>query len=249
MPDFIVGGAPRSATTWLAALLRRHPGVYMPSPTPPEPKFFLVDEEYRKGLRYYSERWFAAAPSDSILGEKSANYLESPEAARRLARDLPRARLVFCLRDPALRAWSNYRWSVANGLETLGFGEALEREAEREAAYSGAQRYSRPFSYYSRGLYKQELEPYFSCFRREQLLVLRFESILADPVAVARRLHHFLGVVPRPEDARSLGVLNAAPAPVTGEVPEVVRRVRRRYRAANCELADTLGAEFAWSET
>jgi hypothetical protein len=221
----------------------------MAGPTPPEPKFFLVDDEYRKGLRYYSERWFSAAPANAILGEKSANYLESSEAARRLARDLPHVRLVFCLRDPALRAWSNYRWSVANGLETCSFALALELEAEREAAYSGAQRYSRPFSYYSRGLYNQELAPYLDCFPREQLLILRFESILAEPPTAARRLHRFLGVVPRPEDARTLGAVNAAPVPVTGEAPEVVQGLRQRYRRANCELAATLGAEFTWSET
>ena len=60
LPDFIIGGAPRSGTTWLYWLLDRHPEIYMASPVKPEPKFFLVDHLYEKGLRFYADTWFAA---------------------------------------------------------------------------------------------------------------------------------------------------------------------------------------------
>src|SRR6202035_103039 len=50
LPDFIIGGAPRSGTTWLYWLLDRHPHVYLAKPVTPEPKFFLVDRIYEKGL-------------------------------------------------------------------------------------------------------------------------------------------------------------------------------------------------------
>ena len=49
LPDFIIGGAPRSGTTWLYWLLDRHPAVHMARPLAPEPKFFLVDALYAKG--------------------------------------------------------------------------------------------------------------------------------------------------------------------------------------------------------
>jgi hypothetical protein len=55
LPDFIIGGAPRSGTTWLYELLDRHPDVHMAKPLAPEPKFFLRDDEYARGLRYYSQ--------------------------------------------------------------------------------------------------------------------------------------------------------------------------------------------------
>ena len=60
-PDFIIAGAPRSGTTWLYRLLEKHPGVFLPSPPQPEPKFFLVDEQYERGLDYYSSKWFGGA--------------------------------------------------------------------------------------------------------------------------------------------------------------------------------------------
>jgi Sulfotransferase family len=105
LPDFIIGGAPRSGTTWLYDALDRHPAVYMAKPVKPEPKFFLVDDLYAKGLPHYSATWFADVPAGRVAGEKSTDYLESTAAAERIARDLPQVRLVFILREPIDRAY------------------------------------------------------------------------------------------------------------------------------------------------
>src|SRR5688500_18430887 len=107
MPDFIIAGAPRSGTTWLYMLADRHPAVAMARPWRPEPKFFLIDELYERGISYYSANWFDSLPPGRVLGEKSANYLESPAVAARIHRHLPEVRLVFILRNPVDRAYSN----------------------------------------------------------------------------------------------------------------------------------------------
>ena len=132
LPDFIIGGAPRSGTTWLYALLDRHPDVFMARPVAPEPKFFLVDDLYEKGLQYYSDTWFSTAAAASLAGEKSTDYLESGAAAGRIARDLPGVQLIFILREPTERAYSNYLWTRTNGLEIQDFASALVAEDERE---------------------------------------------------------------------------------------------------------------------
>ncbi len=245
LPDFIIGGAPRSGTTWLYQLLDRHPGVYMAKPLTPEPKFFLVDDLYRQGLAHYSARWFADAPPDRQAGEKSTDYLESPEAAERLARSLPRIKLVFILREPADRAFSNFAWTRMNGLETEDFATALRLEAERERTLPDRWKFARPFSYFSRGLYADLLAEYWQRFPREQILVLKFEDIEANPRSVAERLHRFIGVVPRPLDAASLGVVNASDK--RGErVPEEIRReLQARYAEPNRRLAQMLGPDFS----
>jgi hypothetical protein len=104
LPDFIIAGAPRSGTTWLHVLARRHPQIAMAQPMVPEPKFFLVDELWQRGVDYYSRTWFDPLPAGQVLGEKSTNYMESPEAAERVSRALPRAKLIFVLRNPVDRA-------------------------------------------------------------------------------------------------------------------------------------------------
>jgi Sulfotransferase domain len=244
LPDFIIGGAPRSGTTWLYELLDRHPCVYMARPVKPEPKFFLVDHVYEKGLTFYADTWFAEAGESRLAGEKSTDYLESAAAADRIARDLPRVKLVFILREPADRAYSNYLWSRMNGLETESFEAALSLEAQREKDLPERLRFARPFSYFSRGLYADLLMPYLERFNREQMLILRFEDIRGRPGDLAERLHRFLGVTPRPGDADGLGVVN--PSEKNGAtLDERVRRdLQVRYAEPNRRLADILGPDF-----
>ncbi len=249
LPDFIIGGAPRSGTTWLYWLLDRHPDVYMAKPVTPEPKYFLVDHLYDKGLAFYADHWFAAAGAAPHVGEKSTDYLESAPAASRLARDLPRVKLVFILREPADRAYSNYLWTRMNGLEPEDLPTALALEERRERELPDRMKFARPFSYFSRGLYADLLAPYVQRFARGQMLVLRFEDIVSSRAALAERLHRFLGVPPRPLDAEGIGVINPSEQEVGG-MPDAVRRaLRERYAEPNRRLAAMLGSDFRmWPE-
>ncbi|NQU66173.1 MAG: sulfotransferase domain-containing protein, partial [SAR324 cluster bacterium] len=177
LPDFIIAGAPRCATTWLAELAELHPEIAMVRPLKPEPKFFLIDELYARGTQYYSETWFAGLPDGCRLGEKSTNYLEGNHTALRIWETIPEVKLVFVLRNPVDRAYSNYLWSKKNGLEIENFATALALEEEREQKLPPNLRYTRPFSYYSRGLYASLLTPYLEFFPKDQIQILRYEDI------------------------------------------------------------------------
>lgn len=245
LPDFIIAGAPRSATTWLYELADRHPDVAMAKPVTPEPKFFLRDDLYERGLAYYSAQWFDALPARSCAGEKSTNYLESAVACERIARDLPSVKLIFILRDPVERAHSNYLWSKRNGIETESFARALELEAARESSLAPELRYARPHAYFSRGLYAELLRPWFARFPREHILVLRSEDVVDAPGELANSLFAFLGVSDRPELAEGLGTINAALPDGSPQMDPATRAsLKERYRAPNAELAKLLGPSF-----
>ena len=236
-PEFLIAGAPRCGTTWLYHLLDCHPGVYMAKPVRPEPKFFLVDETYARGLDWYLSTWFAEVPAGRMAGEKSTNYFESPQAAARIAEHLPNVKLVFIFRDPVERAWSNYCWSRMNGMENESFERALELEPKREKDCPAPLRFSRPYAYFSRGLYAEQLRPWFERFPREQICLLTYEDIAVDPEDLAVRLHRFLGLEPRGGDAAGLGAIN--PSESDGlQLAEATRRdLAARYTQPNAELA------------
>jgi len=244
VPQFIIGGAPRSGTTWLYALLDRHPQIYMAKPPKPEPKFFLVDNLYERGFPYYLETWFGHVGPGMIAGEKSTNYLEGANVASRIHRYLPDVKLIFILREPADRALSNYRWSVMNGLETEDFASALGMEEKREHSLEPQMRFVRPHAYFSRGLYAELLKPYFAHFPPEQILCLRYEDLALDPEMVANRLHGFLKVEPRPRDVAGLGRINESQGTAEDAPSAVMAKLRERYREPNCALASLLGPEF-----
>ncbi len=245
-PTFIIAGAPRSGTTYLYDLCAAHPEIYMARPRAPEPKFFLVDEEYAKGLTYYHQRYFAQARGYRAIGEKSTNYLESPVVAQRIHRDLPHMKLVFILRDPVERAFSNYLWSRKNGLETLSFEEALLQEPEREASYEPRFRYARPFSYMSRGMYARLLTPYFQLFPSSQILILFFDDLVARPKELARRLFQFLGVSPQlPSSFDFSRRINAARRPQDVMDPRTEAFLRGVFFYPNRDLAALLGRDLS----
>lgn len=193
LPDFIIAGSPRSGTTYLYNLLDHHPEIYLAKPRAPEPKFFLVDEEYEKGLSYYSERFFQPGANFPIRGEKSANYLESPVAAQRMFDCLPHLKLIFVLRNPVDRAFSNFLWSTRNGHETLSFAEAIELEATRESSYAPKVRFARPYSYLSRGMYAKLLKAYLNLFPEEQIRIVLQDEIVSDPSRITAELMTFVG--------------------------------------------------------
>lgn len=246
LPAFIIGGAPRCGTTWLYHLLDLHPSVYMAKPLSPEPKFFLVDELYERGLHYYSEKWFPDIVTGKVCGEKSTNYLESAMAATRINEQLPDVKLIFILRNPADRAYSNYLWSKMNGFEHEDFAKALEMEEKRDRELPEKLKYARPYSYFFRGRYADLLLPYFQLFGREQILCLRFEDIISEPEVLAVKLHRFVGIEERPGDVRQLGVVNQAGGKdEAGGVPaEIYKSLLERYREHNARLAGMIGEDF-----
>src|SRR5579864_4344011 len=95
LPAFIIGGAPRSGTTYLATGLSRHPQVRMAQPLIPEPKVFMTQGQPDA---YYFARYrdlFDGAPEGAVCGEKTSYYLESAQARGVIHRLLPEVRLLF----------------------------------------------------------------------------------------------------------------------------------------------------------
>lgn len=245
-PDFLIGGAARTASTWLCHALDTHPQVYLPHPFVPEPKFFSRDSEYAKGIDWYYTRWFGDAPQGKIRGEKSTSYLETPGTAARIHAHLPDVKIVFLLRNPVDRAFSNYYWSRHNGMETETFERAVELEKERELTLPAHLKDARPYSYISRGFYADQLREYFALFPKENILCLKTEDIGRAPNTVVEKLFRFLGLAATGRDYAELGMVNVADSEAAAVMaPEVRARLDALYRESNAALAEMLGEEFA----
>jgi len=202
-PDFLVIGAPKAGTTALHAALARHPQVF--ASRPKEPKYYLCGDApppaYRgPGDAHSQQEWvwrrsdyqglFAAAPQGSVRIESTPFYLYSPDARRRIAEDLPEAKLIAVIRDPIDRAYSNWMHLWVDGLEPCGdFVDACGLEEERIAAGWA------PFWHYRRmGRYGEQLADLFSRLPREQVMVLRYRELVSEPTETLNRVSRFLGL-------------------------------------------------------
>ncbi len=244
---FFIVGAQRSGTTYLYHLLDQHPEIEMAVPVRPEPKFFMRDDTFAKGIAHYESHYFPGKPGAWLKGEKSTSYLESPIAAERIAAAYPNARIVVMLRDPVARAISHWRFSVANGVEQLPMAEAFDAEAERAKGWD-ADRFSvSPFAYKRRGRYIDDIAIWENRFPRSRIRVLIHETFVGRGDEVAD-LYRFLGVA---ADYRPTGLdqrVNSSQPPERADdrFSDAQRAaLAAEFADANARLADAYGLDLS----
>src|SRR5262249_8045140 len=145
----------------------------------------------------------------AVRVEKTTNYFENAAARQRIAALLPQVRLVFILREPVARAYSNWLWSRKNGLETLSFGEAVAQEGRRASPCPPERDYVRPFDYLVRGRYGTLAEAWIAEFSRERIGFFLFEQARDRPADFVAEIQRFLGVEPLSWEALRTGKINA----------------------------------------
>ncbi len=112
IPNFLIIGQTKCATTTLWSLLGDHPQIFMCDPK--EPHYFSVPERYAQGIQWY-ESLFEGAGDAIAIGEASASYAGArygQVASERIFETLPNARLIYCVRHPLRRiesAWIDVR--------------------------------------------------------------------------------------------------------------------------------------------
>lgn len=208
LPDFIIAGAAKSATTWLQNSLQQSPAIQMPDH---EPHFFA--RRYGEGLDAYLDE-LGPAPEGVLLGEKSNSYLTEPQAAARIHAHIPNVRLVFQLRNPVARAYSDYCMLLRRGEVDADIASHLDPDR----AASGR--------FLNDGCYGEHLARFYALFPAEQILVLRYEDILRDPGAQVDRLAAHLGL----QDALAPPLQDRVKDARATAVPRPLRRILQPLR-------------------
>ncbi len=203
LPDFFVVGHPKSGTTALYEMLRRHPQIHMPPGK--EPWFFATElhertpprpEGVARTLQEY-EALFAGATPEQRVGEASALYLWSRTAAARIAQACPDARIVAILREPASFLRSLHLQFLQTHIETepdLATALALEparragREVPRDTYWPQTLLYSEHVHYL------EQLRRYTAVFPRERVMVLIYDDFRAENEAMVCKMLRFLDV-------------------------------------------------------
>jgi sulfotransferase family protein len=196
LPDFLIIGAPKCATSWLQAALNQHPQVRM---VPDEIEYFSshVDRPLQWYLDHFKElikqegSEASAAGQRLVLGEKSAGYCGiSPARIKLVQRLLPHARLILMIRDPVKRHWSHAK-------------RYFSKEKSQEKGYRSLDSRQRLFEFFKRtrrfSEFSKIIESWTNVYAPERLLVINQEEAFANPVGIFERALRHIGVAP---DAR-----------------------------------------------
>jgi Sulfotransferase domain len=201
LPDFFIVGHPKSGTTALYEMLRRHPQIYMPEVKEPwylasdmRPRFQPARSPHAKTLEDYVSLFQGAGPGE-LVGEASSSYLLSRTAATEIAQLRPDARMIAILREPASFLRSLHLQLLRTHVESKqDLRKAISLEPARRQGRRIPRRSHRPqlLLYSEHVHYVEQLRRYHAAFPPEQMLVLIYDDFRADNEATVRRVLRFL---------------------------------------------------------
>ena len=183
--DFIGIGAPKAGTTWLAAALEAHPEIGFSASKATE--FFSIGFHSDRGnyMRFNGVNaeqyslFFRRCKPGLKVGEFTVSYFANTQAAEAIYRVVPGVKIIAVLREPVSRLISHHRFAMhTNNRERRPLQDFIHPDD----------------TLVRRGMYGENLERYFSRFPRENIKVIIYEEMKANPSATLRDLYAFLGV-------------------------------------------------------
>lgn len=213
LPNFLLFGGVRCGSSSLFRYLRQHPDIFLPFPKEPSYLCWTGTETHQPGPNAVTDFDSYVAlfdeATEKAIGEASVIYLYLADfTARRIREVLGNPKLIAILRNPADRAFSQYRMATREGAEDLPtFTEALAVEDER------VREGQRPIVHYRRqSVYSDKLQRFIDEFGRERIKVCLFDDLTTNPAPVLQELFGFLDVDPGFEanTAKAYNVTSAA---------------------------------------
>lgn len=179
VPHFLGIGAQKSGTTWLAKNLGCHPDVYLPEAK----ELHYFNQRRRRRLKAYLRNF--CGNESKTRGEFTPAYAILDKRAIRFVRALnPRMKLIFLMRNPIERAWSQAVMDLA-AVKNRKLVDVPDNEFIRHFHSTGAR---------LRGDYLRCLDNWREAFPEEQILTGFFEDISSRPKELLTRVFRHIGV-------------------------------------------------------
>lgn len=219
LPNLIIPGAQKSATTTLYQLLATHPDIY--DGERKEPHFFSQDGRYQQGRAFYQQN-YTHHQNQKIIMDASQSYLPFDFVPQRIHNMLgPDIRFIIVLRHPIDRATSAFTHQkmkpgrelkrqaadlVPKPLDGRPLNELLSHEAR--AIQHGLETgiiqprdpfwatFGYPFNYFFVSCYVRHISHYLHYFPQENFLFLTFEEVTQTQTIVLHKIATFLGISP-----------------------------------------------------
>lgn len=202
LPNFIIIGAKRCGTTSLYNYLAQHPCIVKSS----HDHLGFFDDNFDLGLNYYRS-FFPSKITSFFIKRKFKNFLTydvtstyilNETTAKRIFNTLPGVKIIAILRDPVLRAYSEYNETLKTNNKTEDFSILLNRLRNTSMSESSQDRpHHESFitpNILNKGFYYEQLESYFKLFDHKNILILSTEDLSENPQKTFDQIFEFLNV-------------------------------------------------------
>lgn len=173
LPRFFVVGTQKAGTTSLHDWLLQTKMVCLPSLK--ETHFFSSNESFKMGIDWYVNQFSNCNNNQLVYGEICPEYLYSNIAPLNIKKIIPNPKLIFIIRHPIERAYSQFLMAKKNGHENLDFYRALNIEKER---IMESEIFRSRYGYLDRSLYIQQIQRYRNLFSEKLFHFIKFEDLI-----------------------------------------------------------------------
>lgn len=211
IPDFLVIGAAKSATTSLFFYLAQHPQIFVPT-TFKEPGFLCFagrQATAKNPAEPYPDMWsgvisdltdytalFDSTKAGQKIGEATPEYLYLHDATIQNIRATYGQRasslkFIVALRNPTARIWSHYWMFVRDGYETLPFEVATADSTIQQRLSAG---WHPSYDYRGFGKYAAQVAAWQDAFGKDTLKVILADDLSRDAGAICSEMYAHIGV-------------------------------------------------------
>jgi len=198
LPNFLIVGTAKAATTTIHEYLKQHPDIYMTEWK--EPSFFTFKGKTQtsyttdRPVKFVTElneykSLFAKGEFKKIRGESSTPYLyfykKTIDNIKETIPDYNKIKILIVLRNPIDRAFSQYMMKVRDLVENMSFKEAIENENKRKEENAHFD-----FFYIDRGLYFEQVKAYLENFN--DVKVILYDDFISNDLGVLSEITSFL---------------------------------------------------------
>ncbi len=203
LPDFLIVGAARSATTSLYYYLRKHSQIFMSAIK--EPYFFSFmnnPPNYVSPIKLDIVKWkiedyielFKGAKDNQVIGEASTSYLYTyPTSIENIKRiygaNYKKLKIIIMLRNPVDRAYSQYLVFKRDNVEYLSFKEATKPDMIKKRLGDNWNIY---YDYIGFGMYYDQIRAYVEEFPETRIFL--YDDLLKNPENLLKDIYAFLNI-------------------------------------------------------
>ena len=265
LPNWIIAGAPKTATSSLFRWLVDHPEA---AGSAEKETYYFVDPGThmfqesnnfaRHGITGYEALFKDCPASAKVVVESTPGYIYSETALRELPHLPTKPKFIFVLREPVAQLQSlfvyfqqNWNW-IDRDLSFADFIAALEAG---KSDFKGNELAANALG---NAWYPDHLRKWQAAVGRERMLVLLFEDLVGDSRAAMRTISRHLGIDPAFYDdyefpaenvtyEARIGALQDLNIWIRSRLPKgrIYDVLRRLYRAANTRPASRQSPDVA----
>ena len=187
LPSAIIIGSSKCGTRALLEFIGVHPNVVIASK-----EIYFFSRNYKKGLPWYMSQ-MPLSNEQQITIEKTPTYFITGVAPKRVFDLNPKMKLILALRDPVVRAVSDY--VMRYGKHNYNDGNSLRASEDFESfIYKRNGEINENHFLVKKGLYYLHLQNWLEYFPKEQILFINGHELIREPSVEIGKLQKFLNL-------------------------------------------------------